>query len=64
MKKQFLFIPVLFLAIICSTILVTTAISGLFRVFYKTEMEKTNNAKANSVSKELNEDIKQVSVKL
>jgi hypothetical protein len=66
MKKQFLFVSVLFIAIMCSTVLVSAAISGICRVFYKNDTEKSMNVKAIPVNKQLNNEneFKQASVKL
>jgi hypothetical protein len=69
MKRPALFLSILFIAILCSTALVSTAISGICRSFYKNDTEKSINVKATPVNKELNDDpmtfgFKQASVKL
>jgi len=68
MKKPALFFSILFVAIISSTALVSTAISGICRSFYN-ETEKSINVRATPVDKQLNDDpiaigFKQASVKL
>jgi hypothetical protein len=64
MKRPALFLSFLFIAIICSTVLVSTAISGICRSFYKNNTEKSLNVKATPVNKQLHDDFKQASVKL
>ncbi|MDP4263127.1 MAG: hypothetical protein Q8941_11425 [Bacteroidota bacterium] len=62
MKKPAVFISVLFISIICSTILVSTTISGIMRSFYKDG--KNSHAKVSPAENNLNKDLKVATVKL
>jgi hypothetical protein len=62
MKRPAVFLSILFITIIGSTAIVSTAISGICRSFQKKDTEI--NVKGGQVVKEVNEDAKQVSVKL
>jgi uncharacterized protein YxeA len=64
MKKPVVFITVLFISIICSTILVSTTISGIMRSFYKNDNGKNINVKTTPLENSLNKDLKVATVKL
>ena len=61
MKKPALYLAILSLSIICSTVLVSTTVSSICKSFYKNDTEK--NVKVIPVESKFN-DIKQASVKL
>jgi hypothetical protein len=62
MKKPILFISILSITIVCSTVLVSTTISGICRSFYKSDTEKNFTVKAVPVDNQLKEEIKQASI--
>jgi len=64
MKRPIVLISVIFVSIICSTALVSTAISSICKSFYKNDTEKSVDMKAIPADKQLNESVNQASVKL
>jgi hypothetical protein len=64
MKRPAVLLSILFITIISSTALVSTAISGICRSFYKNDTEKNINVKSTPQNKQANDDFKQASVKL
>lgn len=61
MKRPALYLTILSLSVIFSTVLVSTAVSSLFKSFYKNEIEK--NVKVIPADNHMN-DIQQASVTL
>jgi len=64
MKRPAVFLSILFVTIIGSTALVSTAISGICRSFYKNDTEKNIHVKSTPVDKPVNDEFKQASAKL
>ena len=64
MKRPAVFLSVLFIAMITSTTLVSTAISGICRAFDTNDGHKSINIKATPVDKQENDQFKQASAKL
>ncbi|MFI5129416.1 MAG: hypothetical protein ACHQFX_05470 [Chitinophagales bacterium] len=63
MKRPAVFLSILFISIIGSTALVSTAISAICRNFYKNETEKTINVKSTPADKQVKDEFKQASFK-
>jgi len=64
MKRPVALLTILFISIVGSTALVSTAISGICRSFYKNETEKNINVKSTVDDRQVTDAIKQASVKL
>jgi hypothetical protein len=64
MKRPALFLSILFITIISSTVLVSTTICGICKSFYKNDTEKIINVKSTPVDKQVNDQSKQASAKI
>jgi hypothetical protein len=64
MKRPALFLSILFITIISSTVLVSTTICGICKSFYKNDTEKIINVKSTPVDKRVNDQFKQASAKI